>query len=224
MRRATCDSQFHVDVAASVFGGVRVDRTTKSQALVETKRIRELGVGLKEDRASALLADPVNSGRAEHLANAAPLVRRRDSHLGELVAPMRVTNHGNRADDACPVEREEDHAALGDDRLLGVIEHLEIRRLHFEQALDPVEVEPAKICRVLAPERNHADVAHARLPFHSRASSPRNTESWMSPSTSQRSRKSPSCWKPSRPRMRSELAFRGSTAASRRRRLIGPKA
>src|SRR4029453_13073063 len=128
------------------------------------------------------------------------------------------------ADDCVAVKREKDHAALCDDGLLRVIEHLEIGRLDFEQSLDPVEVEPAKIRGVLSPERNHADPAHGRRPFHSRFSMPRKIESWMSPSTSQRSRNRPSRLKPSLSRIRSELEFRGSTSASRRRRFIGPKA
>ena len=59
---------------------------------------------------------------------------------------------------------------------LGVVEHLEVRRLDLEQALDPLEVEPPEFGRVLAAgTASTANAAHATAPpRHSRASSPRN--------------------------------------------------
>src|SRR5262245_65890777 len=60
------DLQFHVDVAARVFGGVRVDRTPESQPFVEAQGIVELRVGMAEDRSLALVRDASGYGHGGH--------------------------------------------------------------------------------------------------------------------------------------------------------------
>ena len=126
---------------------MRIDCVAEPEPLVEANRIVEPAVGLEEHRPEALFRRPGLAGTAEQLADAAALVRGGDGHLGELAAPVSDTDHRDGADDSRTIQREEDHAAIFNDRALRIVEHLAVRRLDLEKPLDPFEVEPAEVAR-----------------------------------------------------------------------------
>src|SRR5688572_8377781 len=219
------DRQLHVYVTTCIFRRPRVGHVAEAEAFVETNRVPEPAVRLEHDRNDAPFPGPALAVGAEQFADAATLVRGGDGHFCKLEAPFADGNQGDGADDRCAVQREEDHAALADDRALGIVEHLAIRRLHLEQPLDPVEVELAEVVRVFGPELDDGDAAHPAPPFrHSRASRPKKAVSWISPATFQRSRSSPSRLNPRFSTTRSEFPLRGSMSASSRRSFMGPNA
>ena len=93
------------------------------------------------------------------IPNAAALVGRRDRHLRQLEAPFGDAQHRGRPDGRAVLDREEDRAASRDDRGLGIVEDLQVGRLHLEQPLDPVEVEPAEIGGELAPDAGDVEMS-----------------------------------------------------------------